>query len=347
VRIHASALEAPERYVREVAGVAESIDASVLIPVTDASVDAVLEHRALLPPSLVLPLASLETYRAASDKVLVHELACALGIGIAESAVVERAGDGAPGDPRLYPGVVKPHRSVVGAGMRSKTGVAFVDSPEDCARVLASLPADSFPVLVQRRVRGPGEGIFLARWKGRTIARFAHRRLREKPPAGGVSVFRESIEADAAVLAACEALLDRLDWQGVAMIEGKRDLDDNGWRVMEINGRFWGSLQLAIDSGVDFPALLVAAARGQPGVEVPAWRAGVRLRWEWGDIDHLLIRLLRSATRLQLGPGAPGRLATLGAFMSVRPGRDRLEIFRAGDPLPFAVESLARLGVSR
>ena len=340
-------LREPRAYAAAVAGIAARSGISLVIPVTDASADALLGHRELLPAGVRLPFAMLDVYRAASDKVLVHEIASELGIGVAQSEVVARHGDAAPTDARLYPGVVKPHRSVVGVGERRKTGVRFVVDRADCERVLQQLAPDAFPVLVQGRVLGPGEGVFLARWQGRTLARFAHRRLREKPPAGGVSVFRESIALAPDLLAACETLLDRLDWEGVAMIEGKRDLATGRWCVMEINGRFWGSLQLAIDAGVDFPALLAHAVLGGAPEPIPAWRPGVRLRWEWGDVDHLLIRLRRSREYLSLPASAPTRLQAVLAFLTNRPGRDRLEVFRLGDPLPFVVETLQRLGLAR
>lgn len=318
-----------------------------MIPVTDASAEAVLGNSGALPPDVRLPFAPVATYRAASDKVRVHELACQFGIGILETAVVSRHGDAAPGAPGLYPGYVKPHRSVVGGERRSKTGVRFVADRSHCAEVLAALAPEAFPVLVQRGVRGPGEGVFVARWGGRTVARFAHRRLREKPPAGGVSVFRESIALDPQLGAACDRLLDALQWEGVAMIEGKRDLDHGGWRVMEINGRFWGSLQLAIDAGVDFPKLLIDAVSGAPPGDPPPWREGVRLRWEWGDVDHLLIRLRRSRAALRLPADAPGRAKAFLQFLTHLPGRDRLEVFRLSDPLPFVGETLIRLGLGR
>lgn len=346
-RVVRDPLEDPAGYAREIADIAGHVEADVVIPVTDASADAMLEHRLLLPSRVLLPFPSWEIYRAASDKVLVHALASEFGIGVPVCEIVRRHGDSAPEDSRLYPGVVKPHRSVVGRAPRRKTGVRFVADVNECRRVLAELGADAFPVLVQGRVVGPGEGVFIGRWAGRTIARFAHRRLREKPPAGGVSVFRESIELASDLLMACEKLLDRLQWQGVAMIEGKRDLATGRWHLMEINGRFWGSLQLAIDSGVDFPVLLLQALLGHPHEPPPSWRSGVRLRWEWGDVDHLLIRLRHSRKHLALSDDAPGRLAAAAAFLSIVPGHDRLEILRLSDPLPFLVESLGRIGLRR
>lgn len=343
--LQSRALAAPEAYAREVAALAARLGVVMVIPVTDASAESVVGNAVLMPAGVRLPFASYETYREASDKVRVHELALENGIGIAETAVVRAKGDPLPEAPGLYPGFLKPHRSVVGLTQRQKTEVQLVADCEAAARALARLHPDAFPVMIQRRVTGAGEGIFLARWGGRTIARFAHRRIREKPPAGGVSVFRESIAADPLALAGCERLLDALKWQGVAMIEGKRDDERGGWRVMEINGRFWGSLQLAIDAGVDFPAMLVAGVLGEPEQPLPAWRAGVRLRWEWGDVDHLLIRLRRSREALQLPPSTPTRLGALAAFLCHSPGRDRLEVFRWSDPMPFVVESLTRAGI--
>ncbi len=346
-RLAADPLADPRAYAAEIAALAVTQSAALVVPVTDASADALLSHRSLLPAGCALPFADAAVYDAASDKVIVHREALQQGIGITDSLVLDGPDSDIPADAPVFPGVIKPHRSVVGGSAKRRTSVQFVDDRDDCRRKLAALDPLAFPVLLQRRIHGPGEGIFVARWNGRSIARFAHRRLREKPPAGGVSVYRESIAADPALLAACDRLLDALDWNGVAMIEGKRDARSGRWYVMEINGRFWGSLQLAIDASVDFPALLAAAALDGHFADPPAWRSGLRLRWEWGDVDHLLLRLIRSKARLSLPADAPGRLATLLRWVSVRPGRDRLEVLKLRDPLPFVVETLERLGVTR
>jgi hypothetical protein len=109
---------------------------------------------------------------------------------------------------------------------------------------------------------------------------------------------------------------------------------------MEINGRFWGSLQLAIDSGVNFPLLLMEAAEGRNPDPVTTYRNGVRSRWWWGDVDQLIARLRHSAAELELPPGAKGKLAALVEFLALwRPG-DRNEVLRVRDPVPFLRESL-------
>ena len=155
--------------------------------------------------------------------------------------------------------------------------------------------------LIQEKLNGEGQGVFLFVWDGELKSAFCHRRLREKPPSGGVSVYRESIPLDHNLVDKSFALLQALRWNGVAMVEFKVDARDGVPKLMEVNGRFWGSLQLAVDAGINFPLLLYRLACGE---EVPAqfdYKAGVKSRWLLGDLDHLLIRL----THRNTGNGVP------------------------------------------
>jgi predicted ATP-grasp superfamily ATP-dependent carboligase len=202
-----------------------------------------------------------------------------------------------------------------------------------------ALGSAGYPLLVQQRVEGPGIGVFMLRWKGEVIAAFAHRRIREKPPSGGVSVYRESAPLDPELFDKSRRLLESFDWSGVAMIEYKVDAGTGVPYLMEINGRFWGSLQLAVDAGVDFPVLLLDAATGASKAPMLTWKLGIQSRWWWGDVDQLLARLTRSRRALNLPPGAPSRLQALVSFLRLwRPG-DRNEILRWDDPRPFFRET--------
>jgi predicted ATP-grasp superfamily ATP-dependent carboligase len=123
------------------------------------------------------------------------------------------------------------------------------------------------------------------------------------------------------------------------MIEYKVDALTGIHYLMEINGRFWGSLQLAIDAGVDFPRLLAACALGEPVAEPPSYRH-VRSRWWWGEVDHVVTRLRRPARDLHLATDTPSLARSLCDFLAspLRP-RDREEVFRPGDPHPFFRET--------
>ena len=248
-----------------------------------------------------------------------------------------------------FPLVLKPSRSVrEGAGgTLAKLLVAHAADADELWSRLAELGSPAFPLMLQERVVGPGVGVSLLVWDGRTIAHFMHRRLREHPPAGGVSVYAESTAPDMGLVERAAALLERFGWRGVAMVELKVDATTGTPYLMEVNGRFWGSLQLAIDAGVDFPALLVSAARGRVET-VSDYRPGVRFRWWWGDVDHLLLRLTRSQTRLSLPRDAPSRARLAKDFLAAGLPHRTSDVFRADDPRPFVVETLqwlaARVG---
>ena len=108
---------------------------------------------------------------------------------------------------------------------------------------------------------------------------------------------------------------------------------------MEINARFWGSLQLAVSAGVDFPHLLYRLATGQK-VEAPqAYRLNVYSRWELGDLDHLYMRLAKRSSTLDLPPDAPScSRVFLDFFHDFLSPSVKNEVFKSYDTRPFLFE---------
>lgn len=333
------ALAQPDLFVEEVLGLVRRLDADVLVPVAEPALLALLPARARFA-GVCIPFAADATFRAISDKARLLAAAPTAGIAVPRQWVLEKPEHDVTLGELPFPLVVKGARSVSdGAGKRTKTSVAHVKDARELTSALARIGEDEYPLLVQQRIVGPGVGIFLLRWDGETRAVFAHRRIREKPPAGGVSVYRESIAADPELVARSQRLLDRFAWDGVAMVEYKLDARTGTPYLMEVNGRFWGSLQLALDAGVDFPNLLLDAALGRPAAPPPTYRTGVRLRWELGELDHLLAIMRHSPESLALPADAPGRWRTLAEVLLPRRG-DRREVLRLSDPKPFLREGL-------
>jgi predicted ATP-grasp superfamily ATP-dependent carboligase len=119
-------------------------------------------------------------------------------------------------------------------------------------------------------------------------AAFVHKKLRMYPVQGGPSTLREGVEHPQ-VMELGLSLLKSLSWTGVGMVEFKVDPRDGVPKLMEVNPRFWGSLQLAIVSEVDFPYLILRMARGEKFEPVLHYPTGRRCRWLlFGDILHFL-----------------------------------------------------------
>lgn len=333
-------VSAPLEFAESVARVCRDVGASVVLPVGEAAMLACIENSDLFADTH-LPPTDLALLRRILDKAEVLRVAAKCGIRIPAQHVIQSRQDVGSALSRVagWPVVLKPSRSIGEAeGGRLKAGVRYAMSRADGERELAQLPIAAYPVLLQEYIAGVGIATFHLIAGGREIASFAHRRIREKPPSGGVSVYSESVAAPADLLVQSRRLLAQLGWEGVAMVEYRQPADGGAPVLMEINPRFWGSLQLAVDAGVPFPRLYVQSLLGQAVQDAHRWRSGIRLRWWFGEIDHLIARLRGS------DPGAAVTQASNAGFdwsilVPWRPG-DRSEILRVSDPRPAAHEAV-------
>lgn len=324
----------PERYVEEVAALAHRIGASYIMPITDATSTVLLPRRAELAPAVVLG-PSAASFSRASDKAELLAIASQFGLAVPVQTRIESKRE-LPRIDLVFPLVVKPHRSTNG---RQFLPVRHAADRLELVQLLQGLPDDAFPVLLQERIVGPGTGIFVLRHGGVTVARFAHHRLLEQPASGGGSVYSESVDLDDVLAERVEALLTDLDWEGPVMVEFKRDRRSGKAYLMEINGRFWGTLQLAIDAGVDFPGIWLDHVLDpqKPRSTVAAYRTGVRLRSIVGLIDHIADRVLHSREQLSLPPDIRPVMWAISHFFRWHP-RDRFDTLRINDPCPFLRE---------
>jgi predicted ATP-grasp superfamily ATP-dependent carboligase len=310
------------------------------MPKTEHTTFLLTTHQDQLPPSAALPFPSAKAVADAADKSRVLALAQSLGVPIPRTVVCASVEEARARASEIgFPVVIKATRSRVWTGTKwLSTTVRYAPDAETLTAHLEAIPPQVYPILLQERIEGPGVGVFICCDEQGLIATFAHRRIREKPPSGGVSVLCESTKADPVAVEHAHKLLRALDWRGVAMVEFKRDMRDGTLRLMEINGRFWGSLQLAIDAGVDFPSLLIEMSQGRRSPP-PKYEEGVRTRWLLGDLDSLIGVLFKSRARLNLPPSHPGRLRSLASFLNFWNGRTRLELERRDDMGPAVLQA--------
>src|SRR5215218_3765903 len=228
----------------------------LLIPVTDDVILAIREARDRFAEQCIVALAPDPAFTLARDKVATLELAASLGIPTPRTAVIADAAAACDLEGTLrWPVVVKPQVSRVAThdGSIATLRVAYADDMEDLRRRIAAFERFC-PAVVQEYCAGVAIGVELLMHEGRPLAAFEHRRLREVPITGGASSLRESVPLDADLLRQSVRLLESLEWTGVAMVEFK--VGSDGPRLMEINGRIWGSLPLAVRAGMDFPVRL-------------------------------------------------------------------------------------------
>ena len=341
--VYPSPHDAPDDFIATLSRLILQFDIDVLFPMTDVTTALVLKHRTRLP-NVRIPCPSFETYDTVTDKYRLFQTAQKLGLPMPATRFVDTGGL----TPEViaavqFPAVLKPARSRIFAqGRWLSTSVKIAGSPQELRRIIyAHTWFQDQPFLIQEYVHGQGQGIFALYDHGRPLAFFAHQRLREKPPEGGVSVLSASVPVSARMRQIAEALLTPINWHGVAMVEFKVASDGTPY-LMEINGRFWGSLQLAVDAGVDFPHLLYRLALGETIPAVKNYKMGVKSRWLLGDLDHLYLKLKANRTKV----GVSEKLRAIGRFCTPYQRGMRYEVNRLHDLGPFLFELQAYLGLT-
>ncbi len=341
--VYPSPHDAPDDFVAALSSVILESGIDVLFPMTDVTTALVLKYRARLP-DVRIPCPTFATYDMVTDKYRLFQTAQKLGLPMPATRFVDPGGL-TPDliDAVQFPAVLKPARSrIFSQGRWLSTSVKIAGSPQELRRIIhAHTWFQDQPFLIQEYIHGQGQGIFALYDNGRPLAFFAHQRLREKPPEGGVSVLSASAPVSPRMREIAEALLTPINWHGVAMVEFKVAGDGTPY-LMEINGRFWGSLQLAIDAGVDFPHMLYRLALGETVAAVKNYKVGVKSRWLMGDLDHLYLKLKADRTKVSVRE----KLHAIGRFCTPYQRGMRYEVNRLHDLGPFLFELQTYLGLT-
>ena len=319
----------PDRFVEVLSQLVKQHHIKILIPMTELTTELLLKNKSAFAETII-PFPDIQTVNLLADKCTLMHMAEELNIPTPRtwyadtpySLPIEL-------DKFSYPLVLKPGKSwLLHKGKWDRAAVRFADTPSAAKNILDEEAGfNAHPFILQENVAGHGAGVFALYDHGKPLAFFAHRRLREKPPSGGVSVLSESSHVDPILLSHARAILDKVNWHGIAMVEFKVAPDGTPY-LMEVNTRFWGSLQLAVDAGVDFPWLLYQLACGNRPDPVTNYKTGIRLRWMLGDIDSLYLTLRDSRYSLTT------KLNAICCFFTPSPFKTRHEIGRWSDPAP-------------
>jgi predicted ATP-grasp superfamily ATP-dependent carboligase len=280
-----------ENFAGVVLRVLERTQYDLLMPVGYNSTLAAARSKGKITSLTRLEVAEAAKIELAADKKRVHELALKLGLNAPASFYPSSMEEAAELAGELnYPVVLKvasestPHK-----GIRiAKSQEEFMPSLESLRAAWPSVPP-MFP-MVQTFVPGYGCGFFALYQNGVCKRVFMHRRIREYPPSGGVSCCAESFY-DPALKEAGIKLLDAMNWHGVAMVEFRYDPVQEKYALLEVNAKFWGSLDLALAAGADFPRYLCQMASGEALSYEEDYRYPLRYHWPLsGEIQHFFKR---------------------------------------------------------
>jgi predicted ATP-grasp superfamily ATP-dependent carboligase len=236
-----------------------SID--MVIPVGPQSVrivDAQMRDKAVLPPP--------ESVKIAFDKARTAKFAKDLGIAVPTETRLDSIHD-LKERQISFPCVVKPGSEIDGKFVFRATNREQLAKAVQKGFTLLG-PASQSGLLVQQWVGGKGAAFWCLYQAGEIKRVFMHHKIREWPVLAGRQLTAGQTTACRAVddphlYALGRSLMDKLSWHGVAEVEFMHDAKQERYVLMEINAKFWAPIELALCSGINFPADLVRVFRGE------------------------------------------------------------------------------------
>jgi protein-tyrosine-phosphatase/predicted ATP-grasp superfamily ATP-dependent carboligase len=310
----------------------------LVIPCSDPVILPLHAHRRDLEPNGKIYLLLDDVFRQVSSKFEVNALARAAGVAVPREKLVGRVEE-AEEIRRVFslPVVLNPRSSCDLDQVGERQIVRRANSWDEFSAALDAM-LSSGPVAVQENFIGQGVGVELLLNEGTPLLEFQHIRLHE-PLQGGGSTYRKGVAVTPELLKAALAILGPMRYTGVAMVGFKVNPTTGQWVLIEINGRFWGSLPLAIASGVDFPlALYELLVKGR--TEFPrGYRLGLCCRYWTQDLHWLAAnwRADKSDPTLATQPVARDLREALVNLLTLR---ERSDTLTRDDPMPGLVEGV-------
>lgn len=305
----------------------------VILPSGDISIAVLRRYRDQLADlGCVVALASEDALDLANDKDRTLALAEQLGIAYPRSVRIGSLKD-LPGAVTEFgfPFVLKPTVSWNGGAVDRLVPVDVIDEAEAREATERILKAGA-AVLAQEWVPGRREGVTLFIADEEVLAACGHVAHRTTPPLGGASAVRESIQAPADTLDAAVRLAKAMGLRGSCEVEFRRDAE-NVPQLMEVNARLAGTIENAVQAGVDLPMMTWCWATGRPVARVSAYRSGVRTRWLHGDLRWLWQNWKRTGR-----PDGMSRARSVYTFLSEFGRTRHYDFFDRSDLRPFLAE---------
>ena len=138
--------------------------------------------------------------------------------------------------------------------------------------------------LLQERLDGDHLSFIAVRGRDGNILGSLYQQIDRRWPVGaGWTVRAHTLPMNPHLAAGVEQLLQDIEWTGLVELEFIRPADGRVC-LIDFNGRFYGSMELAQKAGINFPDLWASDATGREVCAAPPARVGVHFQRFGGDM---------------------------------------------------------------
>ena len=213
-------------------------------------------------------------------------------VGLAAPRTVAASATAAPGLP--LPALVKArlHWWPGAETDQGRIGVSVCRTEAEVVRAVTEIEAAGTTAVLQELVDGDLMAVTaLCDRDGRVLAE-SHQVASRVSPQLHTSTRAETVPVDPELSAAVHRLLAELRWFGIANLQMLRPPGGRP-HLIDLNGRFYGSLALAVAAGLDLPVLGARLAVGEQPVPRPPLRARPGMRYQALEEDLRRARVER------------------------------------------------------
>lgn len=324
----------PKGFIKSLIKLVKTKKYCTIFPTCDPSLIPISENREKLTQYVNLTLPSHKSLMKTIDKTETLKLAKKIGVPTPKTFYIKTKSDIKDIAPKIqYPVVIKPKRSWEFKNKAYFSHPFYANSASELVSTYAKVEK-SFPqAMIQEYIPGYNLQVGLIFDQGKPMAACAIKEHRTFPITGGLSVLRETIKLNPRILEYACSLLKSLNWHGIAEVEFRVDSRDFNPKLMEINARFWGSMNAAIKSGIDFPYMLYLLAKGEKINPIFSYKTGIKYRMLPEDIKNFQHTLKNNSNLAQVQP--INKLKAILNFLKIYEPNLNYDGLTIYDPLPF------------
>lgn len=223
-----------------------------------------------------------------------------------------------------YPVMVKArlHATLDGAARPPRLESSVAGTQAEAAAAVRAIETAGGEAVLQEAVDGPlMELAIVADRQGQIVAAVQQTVQRTSTREGGVAVRATTVAIDEDLMESVGKLVTELGWWGLTELQFIVP-ESGDAHLIDFNGRFYGSMALAIGAGANLPAIWARLASGQPAAPAAPARLGVRYQWVSGDVRRCFAedRGDRARTLLDTARWSSGAVKSVLAARDPLPG---------------------------
>lgn len=273
--VYPSAQNQPNEFVDFLLNLTKKEKYSMIIPVRDETTLLLSKNKSEFLEYTNLYLADFDVISKFRDKGDTVKLANKYGIPVPETYFPEDTCIQEIKNSVKYPVLI---RARISSGSR---GIKYVNFPSEFEDAYQEIKSEYGEPMIQEYISHDGGHYSIGTLfdnNSEPIAIHVYKETKQYPINGGPAVNAITVKKEQWVDDILQ-ILKTVGWIGPAHMDVLFDTSSNTYRLLEVNPRFWMSLNLSIKSGVDIPYLLYQLSAGQNISKINSYKVGFKYRW--------------------------------------------------------------------